>query len=79
MGPGVTEYLAPHFHRVYGIEPLRRLERSLMKREKESREKSRLGKESRGGKESREKEGASTHQESTSTQSSTPRRQILPE
>ena len=73
-------YFLNHFPDDHGgIEPLRRLERSLMKREKESREKSRLGKESRGGKESREKEGASTHQESTSTQSSTPRRQILPE
>ena len=74
-------YFLNHFPDDHGgIEPLRRLERSLMKRERESREKSRLGKESRVGKESREKEGASTHQESTSTQStSTPRRQLLPE
>ena len=75
-----SSYFLNHFPDDHGgIEPLRRLERSLMKREKESREKSRLGKESRGGKESREKEGANTHQESTSTQSSTPRRQILAE
>ena len=73
-------YFLNHFPDDHGgIEPLRQLERSLLRRERESREKSRLGKESRAGKESREKEGASAHPESASAPSSTPRRQILPE